>query len=771
LLDYIINGRLSLLPDRNALFGKTPSMIGTRQITGRVQLAIGNLPLAICDAAVFAVCSMLALTLFPTQVHADELPVQEGIFVTVRYPLDDKEVGRIINVTSVAREDHRKRLKAEGVAKAAPLQIVYDFNPDEAASGSSRYGSCRELAAHFLSLTDVVTIAFVHKDVTGHAVLPVLACQDLVMADGAKIGDAIRDQQEPLRSDQRVFYKEVAEARSRSPALVLKMLDKDVEVFSATRNNAVLYVDGTQKSEGGLVVNRAGGPVFPKGKVALFTTDEALKYELCRLKKQTREEIAASYRMPLGSLREAPMLGRTAEAWVIEVRGALTSMTEETLKRQLKRVAGGGRANFIILQLECGGGDPSAADSLARFIRDDLKDHTGHNPLMTVAYVTEQARDTAIFLALGCTQIVMHKDAHLGDFEAFLKGQPTQEAPMSGMLKDLAEKRYYPPLAVQGMVDRSLVLYRVRSQKNPLQWSIVTEKQLQEEPGNWLPEAGPPLKPAGQLLSLDAATAKKLGLAQEVVEDKGKLFEHLRLDNKSVHQAGPDWLDRFAAFLRLPTVTIILVMLGITCLILEMKMPGVSLPGIISAICFVLFFWAYAQLAFTWLAILLFVLGIVLVALEIFVMPGVAVLGVSGAVLVLASLGLAMMERWPQSETEWMTALTNMSHIGISLVGAVAAAVVLARYLPNIPYANRLVLAPPAERAEPAADEATQLSASRAAALLGAIGVAATPLRPAGMVRFNEDYVDVVAEGSFVQAGARVQVVEIEGNRIVVKEV
>jgi membrane-bound ClpP family serine protease len=713
---------------------------------------------------------MLALALFATQAHADEPPVQEGIFVTVRYPLDDKEVGRIIEATSLARESYRNRLKAEGIAKPpAPLKIVYDFNPDEAAGGSSRYGSCRELAAHFLSLTDVVTIAFVHKDVTGHAVLPVLACQDLVMADGAKIGDAIRDQQEPLRSDQRVFYKEVAEARGRSPALVLKMLDKDVEVFSATRNNAVLYVDATQKSEGGLIVNRAGGPVFPKGKVALFTTDEALKYELCRLRKQTREEVAASYRMPPSSLREEPMLGQT-DAWIVEVRGAVTSLTEETLKDRLKRAISH-RANFIILQLECGGGDPSAADSLARFLRDDLKDHTGRNPVKTVAYVTEQARDTALFLALGCTQIVMHKDAHLGDFEAFLKGQPTQEAALSRMLKDLAEKRYYPPLAVQGMVDRSLVLYRVRSQKNPLQWSIVTEKQLQEEPGNWLPEAGPPLKPADQLLTLDAAAAKKLGLAQEVVEDRGQLYRHFRLDKQSVHEAGPGWLEHIAAFLRRPTVTIILVMLGITCLILEMKMPGVSLPGIISAICFVLFFWAYAQLAFTWLAILLFVLGIVLVALEIFVMPGVAVLGVSGAVLVLASLGLAMMERWPQSETEWMTALTNMSHIGISLVGAVAAAVVLARYLPNIPYANRLVLAPPAERAGPAADEATQLSASRAAALLGAIGVAATPLRPAGMVRFNEDYVDVVAEGSFVQAGARVQVVEIEGNRIVVKEV
>ena len=56
-------------------------------------------------------------------------------------------------------------------------------------------------------------------------------------------------------------------------------------------------------------------------------------------------------------------------------------------------------------------------------------------------------------------------------------------------------------------------------------------------------------------------------------------------------------------------------------------------------------------------------------------------------------------------------------------------------------------------------------------ALLGAIGVTATPLRPAGKVRFGDDFIDVIAEGSYVMPGTRVQVVEIEGNRVVVKEV
>jgi membrane-bound ClpP family serine protease len=95
---------------------------------------------------------------------------------------------------------------------------------------------------------------------------------------------------------------------------------------------------------------------------------------------------------------------------------------------------------------------------------------------------------------------------------------------------------------------------------------------------------------------------------------------------------------------------------------------------------------------------------------------------------------------------------------------------VLARFLPQIPYANRLVLAPPAEREELVSDSASAVPTA-AVALLGAIGVAVTPLRPAGMARFGDDFLDVVAEGSFVAPGSRVQVIEVEGNRIVVKEV
>ncbi|MFO0928062.1 MAG: NfeD family protein [Gemmataceae bacterium] len=106
---------------------------------------------------------------------------------------------------------------------------------------------------------------------------------------------------------------------------------------------------------------------------------------------------------------------------------------------------------------------------------------------------------------------------------------------------------------------------------------------------------------------------------------------------------------------------------------------------------------------------------------------------------------------------------------GLSLLGSLVAVSLVVRYLPHIPVLNRLML----RTADEAAGEAGLDIPMHAElqALLGAIGVAATPLRPAGKSQFGERFVDVVAEGGYIMPGTRVQVIEVEGNRVVVKEV
>ena len=99
------------------------------------------------------------------------------------------------------------------------------------------------------------------------------------------------------------------------------------------------------------------------------------------------------------------------------------------------------------------------------------------------------------------------------------------------------------------------------------------------------------------------------------------------------------------------------------------------------------------------------------------------------------------------------------------LVAAVIGAICLTYYLPSIPYASRMVLKPPPE--ESVAEKAISVPSR----LLGAIGVSVTTLRPAGKAQFGDEFLDVVAEGDYVEPGKRLQIIEIEGNRIVVKEI
>jgi membrane-bound ClpP family serine protease len=702
--------------------------------------------------------------------------VTDGLFITVRNPLDSVAVNHIKAQTErfLDRPDHRG------------LRIVYDFNPDGHASNTGDYGVCRNLANFLLRdsrLQDVLTIAYVHGEVTGHTVLPVLACKEIVLSKQGKLGDALRDnfndptgsQGRPLEEDERLFYRTVAEGRGYAPALVLKMLDKEIEVLEGTRNGGTRYIDQRQEAkekQEGFVRTRL---LLPAGKRALYDAAQAAAFGLCKDNSlDTRRDVKEAYHLPTSSLREDPLQGREPNPWRIVLSGPVTQAMNETMQRRVPRAVHRG-ANLIILQLECGDGSTEAARSLADFLRD-LKDDQQENPVKTVAYVTERARNTAVFIALGCTEIVMDRKAHLGGFERYLQDRPNYGPAISKSLEEVAERQGYPPLLFRGLCEPKLALHLVSRKGKPADKRLMDGDELDADVRDkqlWVDEGW--VKQPGEWLNLDSQTAKKLDVAKFVYDgEPGQVLPWLRdrygLPAK-INEAGPDWLDDLAAFLCNPVVSVFLVMIGITGLILELKLPGVGFPGVVAAICFVLYFWAHSQLAghLTMLAVLLFLLGLVLIGLEVFLVPGLGITGISGIVLVVVSLALVTLVRKPETTYEWVEFGTSLTTISFSLLAAVGVAFAIGYYLPHIPGANKLVLAPPAEHAELLEEETPATETN--AALLGAIGEAATTLRPAGKARFGDDFVDVVAEGSYVQAGARVQVIEIEGNRIVVKEI
>jgi membrane-bound serine protease (ClpP class) len=735
---------------------------------------------------------VLAVALAWAAAARAENTVVEGQFIAVDGPINAEVTGQVVRIMDRYVQHFRDEKRGDDQRKVdRVLKLVFDFNARGEPNVSTNFGPCYELATAIRKLQDVTTVAFVHGQASRHTVLPVLACKELVLSQQAVLGPVIGkdDASVAHETPEWAAYKYITRNRIRSPDVVLKLLDRDMEVFEGrSGQGAVFFIDPRDKDERAekQIEVLDPNPVVPKG-LASYTPALAQKLGLTNAPtRESKEEVANLFRMPPGSVRDE-LMGRAPSAWRVTVTGPVTRALYESLTRRIRQAVGGraGRrgANLVILQLECGGGDWGAAVDLARFLQT-LKDDSGQMKVETVAYIPGRAPDTAAILAFGCSKIIMAEkpaqgqdapqEAELGDFSAF---GPAPTPLQVSALEELLEAGRYKKVLARGLLDRDLVLFEVERRADNLS-ELVTEDewkddQAKEERQQQYRHARE-VKHQGEQLVLRANRARELRIASDVVDGLPALYALYDLKPDQVAQGGTDWLDDLAYFLRLPATSIFLVMLGIVCLILEMKVPGVTFPGIIAAICFVLFFWAYSPLAgqFIWLSILLFILGLILIGLEVFVMPGVAVVGLSGALLVVSSLVLVTLEKWPTTTAEWQSVGWTAISFTLSLVGSVVAAFILAWYLPNIPYVNRLILKPAGEDdGELPAEGTTAAGQTDYSGLLGAIGTAATPLRPAGKVQFGDQFIDVLAEGNYVEIGTRVQVIEIEGNRIVVKEV
>lgn len=701
-------------------------------------------------------------------------PAQDGpadaLLLTVPNPITSEAVARIRNQISARTNDPS--------AARRVAAVVFDFNPDGKPASTTDFGSAYDLAEYIGGNKGLTTIAFVRAPVAGHTVLPVLACKEVVMANGGTIGPVVTEGVPPLNAVRQAGYRERFNRDDRWP-LVQKLFDPGVRLVRgpARAGGGTVYADAR---DAGAVAKIAGNPVpvpgVQDGQLASYPTPVALGVELAKGTAETHNALAELYGLP--PLRPDPLMGRTPDAYQWTLKGDVDGAMRESVNRIVRDVRKK-KGNVLILILTCDGTDLETARGLAE---DLAKAQTGEEAVQVIAFVPERASDAAAVVALGCSEIVMTKpkeggdpeakEAEFGNFEQFVKSsKPTLVLAQRQSLRELAEQRGYPPVLIDAMFERDLELVRVRARENRARARLVTRRDLLDPQfaKDWTEDKV--VKAPGVPFVAGAALAADLGLARFTVPTRDVAEVTALYGFKEAKNPDPGWVDRFAEFLRIPAVAVILVMVGFIGLILELKVPGLTVPGITAALCFILVFWSQSRFSGEMfvLALLLFVLGIVLLGVEIFVLPGFGVCGISGILFMLAGLGLVTLEKVPDSTAGWVEFGTRVSYYLFAMIGALVAALTIAKFLPQVPGANRLLLAPPPE---PAAAQAPALpGADEAAELLGAIGTTTTALRPAGVVRFGDKFVDVVSDGGFVPTGTRVQVIAVEGTRIVVKEV
>jgi membrane-bound serine protease (ClpP class) len=277
----------------------------------------------------------------------------------------------------------------------------------------------------------------------------------------------------------------------------------------------------------------------------------------------------------------------------------------------------------------------------------------------------------------------------------------------------------------------------------------------------------------GLLLTVNGTEAHELKLAEPPVADFAELKQRLGIPaEQSVRTMQETWVDSLIFHLNNPAWAATLLTVAMICLFIELHfMTGVM--AAISALCFALFFWSkYMGGTAGWLEVILFSVGVVCLGIEIFLLPGFGFFGIFGSVLTLLALVMAS-QTFGHTEPGRDLALLarNITTISLSIAAVVVIAAVLNRFLPHMPLMGQMVLTPPGGDAALGGPQLRPDLAGGSSDLLGVVGKAHSVLRPAGKAWLGDRLVDVVSDGPFIQAGTPVEVVQVNGNRIVVREV
>ncbi|HSL72059.1 MAG TPA: NfeD family protein [Longimicrobiales bacterium] len=410
----------------------------------------------------------------------------------------------------------------------------------------------------------------------------------------------------------------------------------------------------------------------------------------------------------------------------IPVRGTIELGLAPFVQRGIREAEKAGAA-AVVLELETPGGRIDAAQHIVRALQD--------TKLPTYAFVNQHAYSAGAFIALATDGVFMRNGSVMGAATPVDGGgNKAPEKIVSAMrseMRALAQARGLDPRVAEGMVDETLDI--------------------------------PGVKPAGKLLTLTSGEAIRLNYAR-AADDWPQVLRAIGQSGARTLTVQVNWAEQVVRFLTNPMVAPLLLSLGFLGLIFELKLPGFGLAGAAGLTSLGLFFGSHYLVGLAGLEeILLLLLGVGLVIVEAFVVPGFGVFGIGGALAIMASVYLSLVSSL-STASDFTTAAGILATVVLVIL---VAAWAIVRSLPRSGRLSRSgILLGDATSAN-----AGYISAAIRPELVGTTGVALTDLRPSGTARFGEERLDVVAESEFISAGTAIKVVRSEGYRHVVQPV
>ncbi|MEW6534010.1 MAG: NfeD family protein [Candidatus Auribacterota bacterium] len=452
------------------------------------------------------------------------------------------------------------------------------------------------------------------------------------------------------------------------------------------------------------------------------------------------------------------------KAYLIPMHGEVDFALSRFISRSAESAVSDG-ADVIVFDIDTFGGRVDSALEISHTITNLQNVHT-------VGYISVKAISAGALIALSCNEIIMKENTTIGDCApiSMTNEGPTMlgekfQSPLRAEFRKLADRNGYPVVLAEAMVSADSEVLKVFDTQGGYVYMTRTsyDNLTDTEKANiYKTEV---VIEKDKLLTMHDKEALEYGFAALVVKGMDDVNEYLGLNKDIITSTEFLWSEKLVRFI--DSIAPILMLLGLLGLYTEFKVPGFGLPGIFGITCFALVFGSKFLVGLaTYTEVLLFLVGLILLFLEIFVIPGFGITGVTGIFCVIISLYLASQSFViPQFPWEVVLARQWLRAFLWTILVFFVTAILMARILPVSWFGRKIMLSADLGESTTKVDMKQDMSA-----YLNQTGMAVSMLRPSGRAKFQDTILDVITDGSFIEAGTAIKVIRVEGKKLVVEQ-
>jgi membrane-bound serine protease (ClpP class) len=388
------------------------------------------------------------------------------------------------------------------------------------------------------------------------------------------------------------------------------------------------------------------------------------------------------------------------------------------------------KADLVIIEMDTYGGVLTDAK--------EIVDKIMHFQKPVWVFINSDAASAGALISIACDSIYMSPGASIG--AATVVDGSGEKAPdkyqsyMRSIMRSTAEENGRDPLIAEGMVDEAIVISGIKKE--------------------------------GQIITFSTSEAIANGYCEGKVGSIQEILKKNNVENYTIKRFELGAIEAIIAFFLNPFISGLLILFIIAGIYFEMQSPGIGFAGLVALVSLVLYLVPYSLngLAEYW-EIIAFFIGVILIALEVFVIPGFGVTGVSGIVIVVVSLVLIMI-----NNKAFDFEFVRMNDIVLALVASMGGMLgggillfVFGSKLPDTRFYKRVALTNTQNSSEGYTSNILKGS------MLGKKGVTHTVLRPSGKILIGETIYDAYTRGDFIERGQIVEVISDEGGTLKVK--